>query len=285
MRSMSRRTMIALTIALPAGAIVGLIAYQRLTAVTPEGDPVRYWRREADRVFDRMATIPVGDTERIASEIFAAPLIDPRSLLAQHGGTREALVQEVLEFVSDRMEASSPEDYLSRRRSRGYDLMSADEFKRKYSSWSEWGRDAGVESDDPIEVMGALWNHEPARRARVAAFCAGEDASFVTIGLSKKHSFIDEVPFGTLGYDLWHGASAATCRVWTTPPLTREELVERDGETLAATVGLIADVPASKRRPVMFSAFWDKRANRWWVDGVGVLNCIPNDGSWACMEW
>lgn len=133
--------------------------------------------------------------------------------------------------------------------------------------------------------MRALWAHKPARRAQVAAFCVGEDASFVTIGLSIKHTFIDEVPFGTLGYDLWHGASAATCRVWTTPPVTREQLVEREGEILAATVGLIADVPGSKRRPVMFGAFWDEGAGRWWVDSASVLNFIGGDGEWTCMEW
>lgn len=132
MRPVSRRTTVGLTIALLAGAIVGLIAYQRLTAVTPEGDPVRYWRREADRVFDRMATIPAIDTERIASELLAAPLIDPRNLLERSDGTREALVREVADFVSDRLEASSPEDYLNRRRSRGYDLMSGESFDRKY---------------------------------------------------------------------------------------------------------------------------------------------------------
>ncbi len=275
----------ALTGALLAAILAGIFAYIRLTAVTPENDPVRYWRREGDRVFSQMHTVSVLDRERVLRVLQEAPTTDPRGLLVAHTAPRDELLGEVAAFISDRLEATSPQDYMNRRQARGYRQIAREEFERKYSSWNRWAQKIGLESDDPIEIMSALWKYEPSRRARISGICVGDDACFVSVGLSRKHEFIDEVPFGTLGYDLWHGGSAATCRVWTSPPTTRKQLVEKYGEVLAATVGIIADVPGSKRRPILFGAFWDPGTKRWWVDSVSVTNFIGRNGEWTCMEW
>jgi hypothetical protein len=264
------------------GAIAALVAWMRITRVTPESDPVAYWGREGRRVYARMAVVPAADGARVR-EIFAtAPADDPEGLLRDQPGALDALRETVASFLAARYGARMPDDYLDWMLGRGYRFKTAEEFAKAYGPWDDLPVPAGTPPGDPRRLFNAMWHHPWSQTATIQSLCTGPDAAFVTIGHAQQHVFMSQVPYGSLGYGLWHGGSAATCRFWMSPPVTRDELVENHGRVTVAVVGVIVDVPGSDRRPVMVNLVLDPETSRWWVDGVSVLNFL---GSGMCMEY
>lgn len=276
--------MIGTSLVVLVGVTVGITAWFRLGAITPEGDPIEYWGRKGRQVYSQLDTIPAGDAGKVASLFTLAPVADAEGLLNDNPESLSRLRAAVGAFIVDRMSASTPDAYLDTMIAKGYHLKSAEQFARRYGPWSDLAKEVGVESDDPREIFAGLWDYAASRAAAINRLCTGPDAAFVTIGHASKDEFMSQAAFGSLGYDLWHGGSAGTCRLWTTPPVTREQLIATSDRIVVATVGVIVDVPGSARRPIMIDAYLDPEG-AWWIDGVTVLNYIGTGSGWMCMEY
>lgn len=287
------------------GMVVGAIAWYRLTRLTPESDPHRYWAAEGARVYSSMATVPVKDAEGMRWVFFNAPVEDPQNLLtvgelseSSHNGYGDpalhnpllneafirALREAAFDFLYARLNAEDPAQYVSWMLARGYRFKSAEEFERRYGPLSRHVGWIGVESDDLNTLFDAAWRHELILAATPVALCTDASAAIITIGRIQHGQYLAPRPHGRLGIDLWIGRSSGGCRFWMQAPVTREGVVAAHGWTLAANVGVIVDVPDSGRRPLLVHLFLDPATSQWWVDGVSVNNHIAIDES-SCTEY
>jgi len=280
-----RRRLALLGLVVLVGVVAALVAWTRIARVTPESDPVEYWGREGRRVFTRMAVVPAAERERVREVFAVAPAEDPEALLGEEPWALQSLREAASSFLSARYGARSPDDYLDWMLAQGYRFKSRDEFANEYGSWDRLKAGTGAQLNDPRGIFRAMWDDPRSRTATIESLCTGPDAAFFTVGHAREHVFMSQVPYGSLGYGLWHGGSAATCRFWMNPPVTRAELVNTHGRVTVAVAGVIVDVPGSARRPVMVNLFLDPQTSRWWVDGVSVLNFVGSGNAWTCMEY
>lgn len=285
MITLSRRVWVLCGV-LALGVCGSLVAWVRLTSVTAESDPVEYLRRAGAAAFARMPTVPVGDTDSIEAAIEAAPVADHEGRL--EGGNRahiRGLREAVLDFLEARLGSATPDAYSTQMASLGYRFKTKAEYEHDYGPLAKQCGRVGVESDDLAEVFAASWMYAPARAAVPKAIATGPDAMAVCVGTTNANRAFTGRIAGTLGEDLWVGGSVTNCRFWMRPPVTRSELLVRDGDVLAAQVGIIGEVQGSGRHPFIVNLFYDRRSFRWWVDGVQGTNFGVADGRWACCEF
>ena len=287
------------------GVVVGVVAWYRLTRLTPESDPERYWAAEGARVYSRMTTVPVNDAEAMRRVFLDAPVEDPQNLLAtgtlsglsgdfsvdsapHHSFLNEASIRALREtafaFLHARFNAESPAQYVSWMQAHGYRFKTVDEFEQRFGPLRRHIEWIGVESDDLSVLFEAAWRHERILAATPVAVCTDAPAALITIGRIQHGQYLAPRPHGQLGIDLWIGGSSGGCHFWMQAPVTRREVVAAHGWTIAANVGVIVDVPRSARRPLLVHLFLDPATSQWWVDGVSVNNHIAVDES-SCTEY
>jgi len=275
--------LITLIVLLVGGA--GILAWQRMHRVTAESDPTVYWQRQGQIAYGKFDTVAGDDAEGIGLLLRNAPLSDPEG---QIGGITVGTTQMrslVAEFLLARLGATRASEYIESMASMGYRFMPREEFEIEYGPLADLADLAGVSSDDPRTVFEALWDYPPSRAAQIGSVCVGGDAAMVTIGHGTAQVWDTSKLTSGMGKDLWVGKSSARCRFWMRPPITREEVVERDGSVVTGIVSVIADVPGSARRPLHVLLFFEPQAQRFWIDGVSVTNHLGTDSAWTCMEF
>lgn len=281
-RSVPKRVLlIGVLIATAAG--VSAWNWMRLRTVSEASNPTEYWRRAGSQAYSKMASVSFDDAEAIADSLAQAPIGDPDGRATPRAV--EDLRDVALEFLRARMTADTADAYIDWMRSQGYRLKTTAEFEPRYGPLRMNANRAGSDASTVEGVFRALWDHPPSSRAVPNAIAVGPDAMAIEIATSNHNQGFTARLSGTLGEQLWHGGSAATCRFWFQPPATRKGLVERAGEALAAQVGVVAVHKGGDRHPIILQLFWDPATQRWWIDGVNVTNYQGTDTRWTCCEY
>ena len=71
---------------------------------------------------------------------------------------------------------------------------------------------------------------------------------------------------GTGWDDYWRAGLLVCARQLTHPPVTQEQLIQRDGRVLRADVQVILELRNGERAPMVMTLFYDPREKRWWVN-------------------
>ena len=280
MRKSTRIVMICVIVGI--GAIAGWFAWSQLRTPSEASDPVAYWEFRGQRVYNRFEATT--DPAKMRESILQAPVEDPENLL--RGDDAMRIRESVSEFLLARIGADSPEEYIAWMESRGYRFKNLEEFERDNGPIEWLLNELGLEPTASLrEVFDALWEYPPSQRARISGICVGDGAMLVTVGHGVKHRPMSRRPEGRLGMMLWVGMSSSACRSWLRPPVTRDEIVERDGSVRTALVSLIAHVPGSGRRPLHVALFHDPVEDQWWIDMIAVNNYSGTSDAWTCMEF
>lgn len=69
-------------------------------------------------------------------------------------------------------------------------------------------------------------------------------------------------------------AIGSSASVWIVPSISREDVIERDGEILQCDVGLIVQLPGCAPHPVRVMTFYDPASRRWWFYLVTAVNAV-----------
>ncbi len=280
----------AMTIALLLllGLLVSFVAWHRMHRLNPKSNPVAYWEMKGKQVYNRMPTIKIDpeNAETVGALIQQAEVEDHQHLLK---GKQQAMLEPLQALVADfllaRYTASTPAQYEQWMESHGYHFRPRDEFEKRYGPLSQLSQYSGTDSTDPKTVFEHMWEYPPAINATPDAICTGPGSMIISIAKANANRGFTELIVGSLGNELWMGASVSNCRMWFRPPVTEQELIARDGSVIAAEVGLIVHVPHAPRRPVFVSCFYDPDRQRWWIDDVLVTNHLGNDSEWSCSEY
>jgi hypothetical protein len=267
------------------GAGTGVVAWQRLGRVTRESDPVRYWQAQGRRVFSRMATAPISDTAAIQTLLEQSVAEDGESRLGERPELLPSLREVAVQYIDARFSSATAGEYLQRMEAAGYRMKTAEEFEERYGPVRRIAEYAGIESEDPRTVMGELWSFPLSMSATPSDVCIDPESVVVTVATSNHNRHFTQEMGGLLGTHLWHGGVATSCRFWMQAPVLRADVVERDGEAVAARIGLIMSYADAPRRPVVFDLFFDPATRRWWLDGVSVTNYMGSATNWPCAEF
>lgn len=283
---MQRRQLILMGLTLVVGLTAGLIAWNRLHTITREGDPVRYFRREGERAYRRFQTIPATDAAGIDHLIASIPAQDPEHRLVNDPASVESLRKTVSKFLAVRFAAKEPADYYDWMIGRGYRFKTEQEYDEDYGSWDGYQQRAGVAEDNARTIAQAVWVHPRAKNARVEAVCMGSDAALIQIGYATKYRhLVGEYNFGSLGFELWHGASATTCTMWLRPPPSRDDLALEFGQITVAKVSVIVRTVNNVHYPMKVHLFLDPTSSLWWIDVVTISNGYRIPDSWMCLGY
>ncbi|MCL4741622.1 MAG: hypothetical protein KJZ54_05395 [Phycisphaerales bacterium] len=272
-------------VAVAAGLAIGVLAYVRLTRLSPETDPQRFWMAEGERVYSRFSALRLNDPAVVTRVVASAVVEDPEELSARVPNAVAQIRDEVARLLIARMSAQTADEYVSTLTEYGYRLKATEEFESRYGPLARLAQRCGANGEEPIVVLRALWMHEPSRRALPVEMCTDTEAAIITFARTTRDHFVSRYPAGGLGSDLWLGRSSAACRFWMQPAVMRQQVVAKHGETIAAQAGFIVGVVGSQRRPLMISLFYDPDTSRWWIDGVSVQNYIGSDTAWTCTEF
>jgi hypothetical protein len=82
-----------------------------------------------------------------------------------------------------------------------------------------------------------------------------------------------------IGTRAWHGASAMSARRWFRGGPAFSTLCSR-GPMLIAQTGIVMEFGDGIRRPVLFSTFWDERADSWLLENVAQTNVPETHLTW-----
>lgn len=280
---MRQRTLIAFAVVIAVGLAAGVLAWVRLTSVSESANPTQYWREQGQTAYAAMASASFADAEAIAASLRGAPVGDPESRATSE--LVDELREQALMFLHARANAETADAHIRWMDSQGYRLKTAPEFESRYGPLAVLAGRAGSDTSTVEAVFRSLWTHPPSSRAVPTEIAVGPDAMAIEIASSNHNRGFTGRLRGSLGEQLWHGGSSATCRFWFQPPVSRDEVVERRGEALAAQVGVIGVVPGAERRPIVLQYFWDPERRRWWLDGVSVTNFTGTDSTWTCCEY
>lgn len=273
----------ALVVAL--GLLAGGFAWFRLTRVTAESDPRRYWAREGAATYAGIQTVSLSNAEGVRDALAAAPVEDADGHLTGAPDALEALRRHVADYLLARFNAATAAEYATWMEAQGYRPLGTEEFERLYGPLGSMARVSGATSTDIGEVFTAMWNYPPSRCATPDAMGRSPEAIVIAVGAGNSNRPIPVEVEGALGHHLWYGGSTAKCRFWMGPPVPRDKLITRHRQILAAEIALILSVPGSDRRPLMLHAFYDPSTSRWWIDGVSVTNYVGDDDCWTCPEF
>ncbi|MDQ7013740.1 MAG: hypothetical protein Q9O74_07585 [Planctomycetota bacterium] len=267
------------------GVAISCIVWIRLNTVSEASNPTEYWRRAGAEVYGKMASAPLEDAEAIAYSLAKADVRIQDHALSKTDPRIAMLRDTVREFLIQRYTAVSAAEYVRWMETEGYSFKTLEEFEPLYGPLSHNAARAGFDGTDVAEVFAVLWEYPPSKRAVPTMLATGPDAMAIEIASANHNRGFTGRLAGTLGEQLWHGGSAATCRFWMQPPVTREALVARYGEILAAQVGVIGVVPDRSRRPIIVQCFFDPQSQSWWLDGINVTNFRGSNTIWTCCEY
>ena len=285
--SLTRRTVLV-SLLLLCGLFLSGVAWYRLTRLTPESDPVAYWEMKGRQAYNRMPTVKVtqDNTDTLRDALDHADFEDKQHLLA---GKEEQMLAPlrkiVIDFLIARYTASSPEEYTTWMQSHGYHFTSREAFEKRHGPLARLSSYSGTDSNDPMVVFKKLWEYPPAKKATPDAICTGPGSMIISVAKANANRGFTEIIAGSLGNELWMGASSGNCRMWLRPPVDEDELIKRQGSVLAAEVGCVVHVPHAPRRPIFVSLFFVPDSERWWIDDVLVTNHLGNDNEWSCSEF
>ena len=267
------------------GIAISLIVWTRLNTVSEASNPTEYWRRAGVDVYGKMASAHIEDAEAIASSLSQASVRIQDHDLSETDPRIMVLRDTVREFLIQRYTAASVDEYVRWMKAQGYRFKTLEEFEPRYGPLSHNAARAGFDGTDVAEVFAVLWEYPPSKLAVPTMLATGPDAMAIEIASANHNRGFTGRLAGTLGEQLWHGGSTATCRFWMQPPVTREALVARHGEILAAQVGVIGIVPGRGRRPIIIQCFFDPQSKSWWLDGINVTNFRGTSDTWTCCEY
>lgn len=280
------RKLVLLGIVLVVGLTAGVVVWKRLHTVTLEGDPVRYYRRAGERAYRAFPTIAATDAQGIKQLFDDTPAQDPKHQLSDDPARVDALRTTVAEFLSARFSAEQPSEYYDWMIAHGYHFMSKQEYEDVYGSWRGYQKKVGVTKDDARAIAYQLWNFKPQAAARVEAVCTGSDAALIQIGYATKYRDVyGEIAYGSLGFDLWHGASSTRCTMWLSPPMRPKQLALQADRVTIALVSIIVRTATNRHHPMKIYLYLDPDTAHWWIYDITVSNDVGTSTARACMEF
>jgi hypothetical protein len=102
----------------------------------------------------------------------------------------------------------------------------------------------------------------------------GEGCFVVSLhrGTSMSSAYDQPVVTDRIPESAWLGMMSATLPRWFVPPVTLEDLIQRDGSVMTALVAFIIEDASRRRRPMMLACFFDPASGAWHVFMVSYQN-------------
>lgn len=271
-----RRALVVSIGASAAGlALLGVFLWRLALWPAPAPDYTEQQIRAGQREYRTIAMRPLGDRGAIREAL--------DRMVWQNDpppgcGSKQALLDEVADFLYFRFAQPSVEAYKAWRRSTGC------RFKDLAESLRPWYVDEAYEAyfgepfpDDPdVERLfdrfwsaGLEWGGGVNRPVALAEEPKGLACVFGTITPGDPRR---AMLAGEMSADLWHGGIASTMRGWWRPAQSTRDLLKRHGRAHYAVVGVILEYADGSRRPLILTWPWDPHAQRWVLEDVNVKN-------------
>ena len=291
------------------GLVAGGITWHQLTKLSIENDEVAYYIEAARPLYRDLPRLTVEPDPALASafesslyEAFrAAEVVGIRaadsdgyevafpsdlpeqskpSIRVVTRAMHEDLIRDASRIVSKRFASDDPSEYIEYREKHGAVLSSARYDKHfPYMFESVATRIAGaekVESSTPRSLFEAVFDRH------VPSEVASGRGMAIAYGLDSRAVLRADLSEASLGYTGWSGGLSLGVAPMTTWDETRDEMLDRYGPLVSASVGFVTYYPDRSPRPMAFWFNWHPQANQWVLMRVMLMN-FPNAEAMAAM--
>jgi len=249
-------------------------------------DDVRYRERAAQPLFRSFEYVRVDEPEAVRSaldvdaptnvEVGGAVLSGPRLDAAL--GTIHDDVAHLIELTYT---DHDPEEYIEEREALGYRFLTRGELKERL----------GLDTNEVCEaVLGRPASDFASEREVFVAIRAEvlrrEGGEARLVGIASEEGAVQTVfnletrtQPSTIGLnnekismENWYGGASVGCGLWIVPPMSKAQVLDRDGTVLVAATGVVGRFKDGRRHPMLFNYFRDPASGCWWLYSVTAQN-------------
>lgn|GEM_PF-3025237 len=190
---------------------------------------------------------------------------------------RVSNVEEPGELVVRWLDArlrSSPESYAAWWRSQGYRVYADAEALREATGLDASGMTERVlgrafETFPDLASAHAALTAEP--RSRPTRIALAPESVGAVFSIGHRLQYADRGITGVLRENV---AISSSVPMWIVPPITRDAVIERDGDVLQCQVVLVLGFDGCDAHPVVVHMYFDPATRRWLFDAVTTMNRV-----------
>lgn len=239
---------------------------------------VKLSAENGQKIYRSFAVEPVfSDIARIRDVVAHAPRSE---LSASVDVPIDSLLDLFAEFMYYRIGQPSVDEYIRWRIDRGYKwklLEQLNSFWYAESDYAWYFPDKELPPNPTPEYLfrdfwGIGLDLNPAAN-RPAAMCVEDRGLRVSFSIATPGNPRNSPRLGEDSDEMiWHGASSTGGRCWFDPPRSREVIMAEEGRVLVGQVAAIVEYQGGSRCPLVVSAIWDRKLNRWMMTNIILRN-------------
>ena len=276
----------ALGVALIVAGVLGVLAWRRAAAPGKYTDAVRYRERAAQPLFRSFDYVRVDEPDAVRSALDVdAPTNTEVGGALLSGARLDAALGTLHDDVARLIELTygehDPEEYIEEREALGYRFLTRGELKERLGLDTNevceavLGRPASDFASER-EIFVALRADVLRRESGEARLVgiASEEGSVQTVFNLETRTQPSSVGLNNekIPMEDWYGGASVGCSLWIAPPISKEEVLDRDGTVLVAATGVVGRFKDGRRHPMVFLHFRDPTTGRWWLYSVIAQN-------------